>query len=82
VIQALGALAGVFAVALLVLPAVRVGQGALPVRNVVGLWVSGVGFGLLAAAALVLSGPAANAAILPGVAMAVAGNIIQRRVAR
>jgi hypothetical protein len=77
-IQALGVVAGLCALALLVLPAVRVGQGAIPVRMALGLWIAGVGFGLLAVAALALDGPAANAAVMPGVALAVLGNFIQR----
>jgi hypothetical protein len=44
------------------------------------LWVSGAGFALLAAAALVLGGSAANGAVLGGVVLAVVGNIVQRRV--
>jgi hypothetical protein len=47
----------------------------------VGLWISGLGFALLAAAALVLSDEAARAAILAGVVAAVVGNVVQRRAA-
>jgi hypothetical protein len=81
-IQVLGGVAAFFALALLVLPAARVAQGAIPLRNALGLWVSAVGFGLLAAAALLLSGPAANRAVLAGVVVAVVGSVIQRRSTR
>jgi hypothetical protein len=79
-IEIMGALAGLFALALLALPSVRVARGKLPAGEAVGLWVSGAGFALLAAAALVLGGSAANGAVLGGVVLAVVGNIVQRRV--
>jgi hypothetical protein len=78
----LGAIAAVFAVLLLVLPTVRVAQGALEARAAAGLWIAGAGFLLLALAACVLHGDAALYATLAGVAAAVAGNIVQRRVRR
>jgi formate-dependent phosphoribosylglycinamide formyltransferase (GAR transformylase) len=81
VIQVLGAAAGLFALMLVALPSVRVAQGQLPVRSALGLWISGLGFALLAAAALLLSEEAARAAILAGVVAAVVGNIVQRRTA-
>lgn len=81
VIQVLGAAAALFAVMLVALPAVRVAQGRLAARSAVGLWISGLGFALLAAAALVLSDEAARAAILAGVVAAVVGNVVQRRTA-
>jgi hypothetical protein len=80
--QLLGGIAAVFALLLLMLPAVRVAQGRLSVRNALGLWISGAGFLLLAVAALVLAGDAAMIATLVGVAAAVAGNIVQRRAVR
>jgi hypothetical protein len=76
----LGAIAAIFALMLLVLPTVRVAQGVLTVRAALGLWVSGAGFLLLALAAFVLAGDAALIATLAGVAAAVAGNIVQRRM--
>jgi hypothetical protein len=80
--QLLGGIAAVFALLLLMLPAVRVAQGRLSARNALGLWISGAGFLLLAVAALVLAGDAAMIATLVGVAAAVAGNIVQRRAVR
>jgi hypothetical protein len=81
-VQVMGAGAALFAIALVALPTLRVAQGRLPARSAVGLWVSGLGFALLAAAALVLEGDASRGAILGGVVAAVAGNLIQRRTAR
>lgn len=81
-IEVMGGLAGVFALALLVLPAVRVAQGRLDARDAAGLWVSGAGFALLAAAALALEGAAAHGAVVSGVVLAVIGNVAQRRRAR
>jgi drug/metabolite transporter (DMT)-like permease len=78
----LGALAAVFAVALLVLPTLRVLQGRLSPDHALGLWIAGAGFLLLSLAALVLSGDAALIAALAGVAAAVAGNVLQRRTTR
>jgi hypothetical protein len=80
--QLLGGIAAVFALLLLMLPAVRVAQGRLAARNALGLWISGTGFLLLAVAALVLAGDAAMIAALVGVAAAVAGNIVQRKAVR
>jgi hypothetical protein len=76
----LGAIAAIFALLLLGLPSIRVAQGALTVRAALGLWISGAGFLLLALAAFVLAGDAALVATLAGVAAAVAGNIVQRRM--
>ena len=81
-IRLLGTLAAVFAVALLTLPTVRVAQGRLSPANAAGLWLSGFGFLLLALAAFVLPGDMASVAVLAGVAAAIAGNIVQRRIAR
>jgi hypothetical protein len=78
----LGGLAAAFAALLIVLPSLRVAQGRLRLREVLGLWVSGFGFLLLALAALALSGEAARLAVLTGVIGAVTGNIVQRRNAR
>lgn len=80
-ITLLGVLAGLFALALLLLPAWRILQGRLPVRQAQGLWIAGAGFALLAAAAL-LPNTDTTALILPGVALTVAGNIVQRRNSR
>jgi len=77
--QILGTIAGIFAFMLLVLPTVRVLQGALEPRMATGLWLSGAGFLLLALAALVLEGDDAATLTLVGIGLAVAGNIVQRR---
>jgi hypothetical protein len=82
VLEILGGLAGLFALALVVLPALRVAQGHLTAAGAAGLWVSGAGFALLAAAALLLSDAAAHGAILAGVVLAVVGNVIQRRTGK
>ena len=71
-------LAGMFSLALLVLPTVRVLQGRLDPRAVLGLWISGAGFGLLAAAGLVLEGDDAQTAVLLGVTGAIVGWLVQR----
>jgi hypothetical protein len=81
VIHVLGGAAALFALMLVAFPAVRVAQGRLAARSAAGLWISGLGFALLAAAALVLSDEAARAAILAGVVAAVVGNVVQRRAA-
>jgi hypothetical protein len=73
----LGVIALTFAALLLVLPAIRVGQGRLPARRAVGLWISGAGFAFLAAAALVLRGAELEAAIFAGVALTVIGFMVQ-----
>ena len=78
-IRFLGVIAAVFALALLVLPTVRVLQGRLAPRFAAGLWIAGSGFLLLALAAFALRGDAAQLAVLVGVIAAVAGNVIQRR---
>jgi hypothetical protein len=78
----LGAIAVVFAALLIGLPALRVAQGRLTVRMAIGLWIAGGGFVLLALAAFVLRGDALTVALLIGVAAAVAGNIVQRRMTR
>jgi drug/metabolite transporter (DMT)-like permease len=82
ILDLLAALAGLFALALLTLPTWRVLQGRLPVRQALGLWISGLGFALLAAAGLLLEDGAARAAVMAGVLAAVAGNIVQRRNTR
>jgi hypothetical protein len=82
IVQILGALAGAFALLLLVLPAVRVAQGRLTTTQAMGLWISGAGFAMLAMAALVVEGDAVGAAILIGVTATVVGNIVQRRANR
>lgn len=79
-IRFLGVLAAVFALALLVLPTLRVLQGRLAPRFAVGLWISGGGFLLLTLAAFVLEGDAAQLAVLVGVVAAIAGNVVQRRI--
>ncbi|MEX2528622.1 MAG: hypothetical protein WEA09_13400 [Gemmatimonadota bacterium] len=75
----LGGLAALFGVVLLVFPSVRVSQGRLTARGAVGLWLAGTGFLLIALAALVLSGSLANGAVLIGAALAILGNLLQRR---
>jgi hypothetical protein len=75
----LGSIAAMFAFLLLVLPTLRVVQGRLAPRAALGLWIAGAGFLLLALAAFVLAGDTALAATLAGVALAVTGNIVQRR---
>jgi uncharacterized membrane protein YbhN (UPF0104 family) len=82
IVQVMGVAAGLFALTLVALPTIRVAQGRLPPRSALGLWISGLGFALLAAAALVLEGDAARGAMLGGVVAAVVGNIVQRRTAR
>lgn len=82
VVTILSGLAGLFAAMLLTLPTVRVAQGRLAPRQAVGLWISGVGFLLLAMAGLVLRPAEGRTAVLVGVAAAVVGNIVQRRTAR
>jgi hypothetical protein len=74
----LGAVALLFAAALLVMPSMRVLQGRLTPYHATGLWLSGTGFLLLALAALVLPVEMARHATLVGVALAVVGNIVQR----
>lgn len=78
----LGAIAGVFALALLALPTLRVLQGRLTPHLATGLWLAGAGFLLLALAALVLTGDNARLATVAGVTATVTGNILQRRRAR
>ena len=78
-VDLLGALAALFALALLALPAWRVLQGRLSVRHATGLWIAGPGFAVLAAAALATEG---TGPVLLGVALAVLGNIVQRRNTR
>jgi hypothetical protein len=82
IVQVMGVAAGLFALTLLVLPTLRVAQGRLPARSALGLWISGLGFALLAAAALALDADAARGAILAGVVAAVVGNLVQRRTAK
>jgi hypothetical protein len=82
IVQVMGAATGLFALTLLVLPTLRVAQGRLPARSALGLWISGLGFALLAAAALALDADAARGAILAGVVAAVVGNLVQRRTAK
>jgi hypothetical protein len=82
IIDVLGGLAALFAVALIALPGLRVVQGTLQPRQAAGLWLAGAGFGLLAAAALWRDASGSPAAILAGVTLAVAGNIVQRRATR
>jgi len=73
-----GGFAAVLGFLLLTLPTLRVLQGTLPAGKAVGLWISGVGFGLLAGAAFLLTGPSSANAILLGVVLAVLGNVVQR----
>jgi hypothetical protein len=75
----LGSIAAIFALLLLGLPTLRVAQGRLTPRAALGLWISGAGFLLLALAAFVLAGDVALSATLAGVALAVTGNVVQRR---
>jgi hypothetical protein len=82
VVKVLGALAGLFALVLVVLPALRVASGRLPVRQAAGLWIAAAGFALLAAAAFVVAEDAVPGVMLAGVVLAVAGNLVQRRVTR
>jgi len=78
----LGTLALMFGVALVALPAWRVVQGLLTVRQAVGLWTSGVGFLLLAAAALLVEGDLAQSAVRAGVVVMVVGYFVQQLAAR
>lgn len=71
-------LAAVFALALLVLPTVRVLQGRLSPRSVAGLWLSGTGFALLALAGLVLEGDEAQTAVIVGIVATIVGWLVQR----
>jgi multidrug transporter EmrE-like cation transporter len=80
--QLLGTIAALFAALLLVLPALRVAQQRLALRHAVGLWISGAGFLMLALAALVLRGGTIRIALLTGIVLAVAGNIMQRHLTR
>lgn len=82
IVQVMGVAAGLFALTLVALPTIRVAQGRLPARSALGLWISGLGFALLAAAALILEDDASRGALLAGVVAAVVGNIVQRRTAR
>lgn len=76
----LGAAALLFGMMLLVLPGMRIQQGRLSIDDVAGLLIAGVGFLLLAAAALLAAGTEAQQAIVMGAFMIVAGNIWQRRI--
>jgi hypothetical protein len=78
----LGALAALFGGMLIVLPALRITQGRLATDDVAGLLMAGVGFLILAAAALLASGVEAQRAVVMGVFIIVAGNIWQRRIGR
>jgi hypothetical protein len=78
----LGAAALVFGVLLLVLPGLRIQQRRLTIDDVAGLLIAGVGFLLLAAAALLARDVQAQQAIVMGVFMIVAGNIWQRVIDR
>lgn len=69
-----------FALALFVLPLVRVLQHRLSARRAIGLWLAGAGFTLLAVAASGQAGTAAPAMVLGGAGLAVIGNIVQRRI--
>jgi hypothetical protein len=81
VLKLLGVLSGLFSLALLVLPTMRVLQGRLEVRRSIGLWIAGVGFGWLAVAAFVEGEAAAQAVSLGFVATAV-GSIVQNAATR
>lgn len=82
IIHILGVLAGAFGGVLLVMPAARVGQGHLELKRAVGLWISGLGFVLLAWAAFMPTGPAVQGVLVAGVLLAITGNIIQRYISR
>lgn len=78
----MGGVAVVFAGLLILLPAMRVAQSRLPVDRALAFWLSGAGFISLALAAFMLSGGAAQQAVLIGVIAVVAGNLWQRSVSR
>ncbi|CAN5658885.1 hypothetical protein BH23GEM10_BH23GEM10_15800 [soil metagenome] len=75
-----GAFAAAFALALMVLPLIRVRQRRLPARHAVGLWMAAAGFMLLAFAAFGVLGAAAPATVLGGAVLAIVGNVVQRRL--
>lgn len=78
----LGTGAALFGVTLLVLPLLRIAQGRLAFNEATGLFMAGIGFIVLAAAALLFAGPDAQRAVVSGVVLIVAGNLLQRRVGR
>jgi uncharacterized PurR-regulated membrane protein YhhQ (DUF165 family) len=78
----LGTLAAFFGILLLALPLLRIAQGRLGFNDAAGLFMAGLGFIVLAAAALLFTGAEAQRAVVSGVLLVVAGNIFQRRVSR
>lgn len=75
----LGVAAAVFAGMLLTLPTIRWMQGRLTLRMASGLWISGIGFALLALAALLLEGESARGAVVLGVLGTGIGMVVQKR---
>lgn len=78
----LGAAAALFGVMLLALPLLRITQQRLTFNDATGLLLAGIGFVILAAAAFLFTGEQAQRAVVSGVVLVVAGNLLQRRVAR
>ncbi len=76
----LGALAGVFAFMLLVLPLWRFAQGRLSFRDSVGFWIAGAGFGVLAVAAFSGEPAVAQQMVVIGVVLAAAGSVVRNLV--
>jgi hypothetical protein len=79
---AAGTAAALFGVLLLALPLWRIAQGRLGFNDAAGLFMAGLGFIVLAAAALLFAGEDAQRAVVSGAVLVVAGNIFQRRAAR
>lgn len=81
-IEILGAISALFGGTLLILPSIRVGQGRLEPKRAVGLWISGLGFLLMARAAFIAARPAAEGIVVAGALLAISGNIIQRYISK
>jgi multidrug transporter EmrE-like cation transporter len=78
----LGAAAALFGIMLLALPLLRIAQRRLTLNEATGLLLAGIGFLILAAAAFVFTGEQAQRAVVTGVILVVAGNLLQRRLSR
>lgn len=78
----LGAAAALFGIMLLALPLLRIAQRRLTFNAATGLLLAGTGFVILAVAAFLLTGEQAQRAVVGGVILVVAGNLLQRRLAR
>jgi hypothetical protein len=74
--RVLGVLSGLFALALIILPTIRILQGRLEARKSIGLWISVVGFAWLCVAAFA-GGEAGAQAASVGIVSTVVGSIVQ-----